>query len=122
MDHSDFEKAAFEALDMLPEHLRSELKDVIIVIDNGPQKMGRRLLLGLYEGTPLNEWGRNYNGKIPDKITLFIEPIRMVAESEEDVTRVIRETVWHEVGHFFGLDHDRIGKMEQRWKKERQQK
>ena len=58
---------------------------------------------------------------LPDKITIFKEPIEQVAgsEEEEEVPRVIRHTVWHEIGHYFGLDHTHIRRMEERWRKRR---
>ncbi|HLD63728.1 MAG TPA: metallopeptidase family protein [Candidatus Peribacteraceae bacterium] len=114
---TDFESIAWEAIDALPDHIKAALQNVIIVIeDRSPPKFGRSLLLGLYEGVPLTVWGRDFSGKMPDKISLFREPIEVVAGTPENVPRVIRETVWHEVGHYFGLDHDQIGKMEQRWR------
>ena len=120
MDSQTFQRMAMEAVAALPPAIRAELKDVIVVIEPRPEGRNVRpggLLLGLYEGVPLTAWGRDYNGKPPDKITLFMEPIEQVAGVPEEIPRVIRETVWHEVGHYFGLDHTQIRKMEQRWRK-----
>jgi predicted Zn-dependent protease with MMP-like domain len=126
MDLNTYQTAVREAIDALPPRLRAELKDIAIVIEARPEdrpggnplKDGR-LLLGLYEGTPLTSWGRDYSGKLPDKITIFLEPILRIARSEEEIPHIIRETVWHEVGHFFGLNHAQIRKMEQRWRMNR---
>jgi len=123
-----FHTLALEAIEALPDHIREQMKDVVVVIEDRPEtraggpapKTARgSLLLGLYEGVPLTAWGRDYSGKLPDRITLFRGPIEAVAGSEEEVPRVIRETVWHEVGHYFGLDHEQIGKMEKRWRESR---
>lgn len=120
MDSQTFERIALEAVAALPQHIRTELRDMAVVIRQRPEGRNMRpgsLLLGLYEGVPLTEWGRDFSGKLPDKITLFMEPIGQVAGSEEEIPRVIRETVWHEIGHYFGLNHTQIRKMEQRWRK-----
>lgn len=125
MDQTTFEQIAWEAFDAIPPKLRAAIRDVDIVIEDRPTgKNARRkgLLLGLYEGIPLTAPDRDFSGKIPDKITLFREHIEQAASSEEEIPHIIRETVWHEVGHFFGLDHDRIRLMEKRWREKRSEK
>ncbi|MFH1670907.1 MAG: metallopeptidase family protein [Patescibacteria group bacterium] len=118
MDTSAFEAVVREAIDALPPRIHEELKDVVIVIEDRPRPdQGGMSLLGLYQGVPLTEWGRQYSGKLPDKITIFRKPIERIAASEEEIPRVIRETVWHEIAHYFGFDHEQIRKMEKRWRK-----
>lgn len=120
MEPQTYEIIAQEALSALPAHLRDALQDVVIVIENDPPRGHHGMLLGLYEGVPLSAWGRDFSGKLPDKITLFRSSIERVAESPEQIPAVIRETVWHEIGHYFGLDHRQIRKMEERWRKRRE--
>lgn len=122
MDPKTFEEIAWEAFDAIPERLRKAISDVQIVIEERPTGTHiprRGLLLGLYEGLPLTAPDRNFNGKLPDKITLYREHIEQAAKSEEEIPHLIRETVWHEVGHFFGLGHDRIRLMEKKWREKR---
>lgn len=116
MDIADFERCIDQAVKELPPKFKEYVQDVVFIVEDKPKgRRGRGLLLGLYEGVPLTELGREYSGKLPDTIYLYRENIEQVADDPEDVPRVIRETVLHEIGHHFGLDHDRIGKMEQRW-------
>lgn len=123
MDIQTFETIAREAVEALPEHLRKELRDVVIVIEERPEDRPNgnpappgSTLLGLYEGVPLTAWNRDFSGKLSDKITLFREPIMHTAGTEEKIPGLIRETVWHEIAHYFGLDHTHIHTMEQRWR------
>lgn len=123
MNRAAFEAVVQETLDALPKHIREGLNDVAIVIEERPPDGRKGLLLGLYEGIPLTEWGRGgFSGKLPDKITLFMEPIITVAGNPEEVPHVIRETLWHEIAHYFGYDHGYIRTMERRWRTKRNKK
>ncbi len=45
---------------------------------------------------------------LPDRITLFQGPLEEACETEEELREEIRRTVVHELGHYFGLDEDRL--------------
>ncbi len=123
MKRHEFETLIIEAIDALPKRIRDRIEDVVIVIEKRPRKrVGRRalpgrqeLLLGLYEGVPLTVWGRDFGGKLPDKITIFQEPIERIARSPDEMPRVVRETIWHEIGHYFGLGEKRLRQLEKQW-------
>jgi predicted Zn-dependent protease with MMP-like domain len=51
---------------------------------------------------------------MPDRITLFQGPIEQAARSYEDVERVIYETLWHEIAHYFGMDERQVRTAERR--------
>jgi predicted Zn-dependent protease with MMP-like domain len=68
-------------------------------------------LLGLYEGIPLTERGDLYGVGIvlPDKITIFKLPILEEAQGDEmEIRKIVTETVWHEIAHYFGYDDEEI--------------
>jgi predicted Zn-dependent protease with MMP-like domain len=70
-------------------------------------------LYGLYEGVPLPQrQGMTHYG--PDKITIFKGPMQEDAESLDDLREMVRHTLWHEVAHYFGLNHDQIHELENR--------
>jgi len=122
MDISDkqFDDLISSAMDELPQEYIKGLQNVAILYDDEPnqyqaQKAGLReghLLLGLYEGIPLTQRGAGYNLVLPDKITLFKHPIMAVSHDFQSFYEQIKRTLWHEVAHYYGLDHDRIHELE----------
>ena len=115
MTRTEFERLVMQALERIPEDLRLRLDNVDIVVDEAPsreQLVGSgieqgNILLGLYEGLPLTD-RYNYDMVLPDKITLFQQPIESICDTDEDVIREVQDTVVHEVAHHFGIDDDRL--------------
>jgi predicted Zn-dependent protease with MMP-like domain len=105
-----FEELVAEALDGLPAWVLERLDNVEVLVEDEPPP-DRRGLLGLYEGIPLTRRGSGYFGVLPDRITLFRATIEAVAEDEQDLRELIRETVIHEVAHFFGISDERLGEL-----------
>lgn len=117
---NEFDQIISEALDKLPQEWIGRLNNVAIVYEDEPTPEQRRklklqcneTLLGLYEGIPLTKRTAGYNLVVPDKITLFKKPLLAHTASFEEFKDEVRHTLWHEIAHFFGLDHDRIHKLE----------
>jgi predicted Zn-dependent protease with MMP-like domain len=65
-------------------------------------------LFGLYEGVPLTQRTSGYNLVLPDKITIFRQPIEAYCRSDEQVKQVVRRTVLHELAHHFGISDERL--------------
>jgi predicted Zn-dependent protease with MMP-like domain len=102
-----FEELAAEALDGLPEWVREAMDNVEVVVEDRPPD-GEPTLLGLYEGLPLTERG-DYAGVLPDRITLFREPLERLARGDDaELRRAISETIVHEIAHHFGIDDERL--------------
>lgn len=105
MTFDDHVKAA---LDSLPPHLAAALDNVAVVIeDEHPDDPD---LYGLYEGIPLPERG-DMAGTLPDRITIFRLPLEDEFSDPHELEREIRITVLHELGHYFGLDEDRLAEL-----------
>ncbi|HEX9444033.1 MAG TPA: metallopeptidase family protein, partial [Candidatus Binatia bacterium] len=68
----------------------------------------RDVLYGLYQGVPLPERSVFQPPLLPDKITLFSEPLIRDFPDPAELRRQIRRTVVHEVAHYFGMDDDEI--------------
>ena len=123
---AEFEKMIADALDSLPEDRIKGLENVAITYDDEPtteqrkklQLRGSQSLFGLYEGIPLTKRAQAssiFSGMpmtLPDKITIFKFPIISTAYSLEEVREQVRHTIWHEIAHYYGLDHDQISKLE----------
>ena len=65
-------------------------------------------LLGIYRGVPLPERSFSEVAALPDQIAIFRGPILRIVDSREEAVREVRETVIHEIGHYFGLDDDEM--------------
>lgn len=83
---------------------------VIVVQPVGPSPD----LLGLYEGRPATARGLGDAGEGPDRIRIFQRPHEEMAKSHAELTRIVTDTVWHEVGHYFGLSEREIHAAEDR--------
>ena len=111
-----FEELAFEIAEAilaeLQPDLRAEAETVILEIEDRPtpeQIPGPgQTLLGLYEGVPLVQRHADAVLMQPDRITLFREPLQASARTEVELRRHIRQTLIHELGHFFGFDEDEL--------------
>jgi len=118
MDKIKFEELISQSLKKIPYHFLNRMGNLAIVSQDEPtdfqkEKSGYSsggCLLGLYEGVPQIKRGY-YNRAAPDKITLFQKNIERAADNnEERINQIIEETVWHEIGHHFGLNEDEIRK------------
>lgn len=113
----EFDQLISRAMDELPKRDIENLNNVVVTYADVPDPYqiaklklrGDSLLLGLYEGIPLTKRGSGYNLVLPDKITLFKLPIATYASQRgSSVYEEIRHTLWHEIAHFYGLNHTDI--------------
>jgi predicted Zn-dependent protease with MMP-like domain len=101
-----FEDHVQAALDGLPEEIAGALENVAVVVeDENPEEPD---LFGLYDGLGP---GRDTAGALPDRIVIYRRPLERDFPDPNELEREIRITVLHEVGHFFGLDEDRIDEL-----------
>lgn len=121
MTEARFEELVAEALGLLPPEFEAHMENVSVVIRERPDADLLRsvgadpddpedTLFGLYEGIPLTE-RRHDDLLLPDQITIFRAPLLEYCRSEREVVEEVRITVLHEIGHFFGMDEDRLDEL-----------
>lgn len=120
VDDEMFDKIVSDAIDNIPEKYGKHIKNLAFVVENEPSEVQRikfnlnqhKTLFGLYEGVPMTKRGTGYNLVLPDKITLFKKPIEAASYSHESLVQQVKQTLWHEVAHYYGLDHFDINELE----------
>ena len=117
VSREQFEALVEKALEQLPEEFREALDNVAVMVEEEPsdedlEEVGidpedpdHDDLLGLYQGVPLTDRDSTYSA-LPDRVLVFRGPILRACDSRRQVLREIRETVQHELGHYFGLEED----------------
>ena len=124
MTREKFEKLVNEGIKAIPEKFLEKLDNVDIVMEDTPTPYQLRklkakensIIFGLYEGVPQTKrW--HYGQVLPDKITIFQKPIENYARSEEEIKEIVKNTVWHEIAHHFGMDEARVRRAETKRRK-----
>lgn len=133
MDEDRFRKVVEDAWAAVPKEWKERVKNVALLVEDEPSAEvreaesleGDETLLGIYQGVPAIERGEAYGvgGTMPDTITVYrlptlLEAGDLVAEDprrsfEDAVRQVVQDTVWHELGHYFGHDEAHIHSREE---------
>lgn len=111
-----FEELAQRAFDSLPEEFTSRIENVHVVVEEYPPDdvldwhRDRYSLLGLYQGIPLPHRNTWYGASptVPDKISLYQRNIEAQCRSEREIEARVREVLFHEIGHYFGMNEAEI--------------
>jgi predicted Zn-dependent protease with MMP-like domain len=118
-----FQRLVDHALATIPQRFRDAIVNVAVVVEDEPPRdvldemeiPEGDTLYGLYHGTPLTERQWSQEPRLPDKISIYQQPIEEDAESEDDIVWMVAETVIHEFGHYFGLSEDEIEAIEEQY-------
>lgn len=111
MNAHDFDRLVDECMDVVPRRFRAMLTNLLFVVEQEPPRPG---LLGLYEGRPRIHRSVAEPYAIPDRITIYQGPHERSARDEAELRDLVRETIWHEVAHYFGLDEAQVLRAERR--------
>jgi len=120
MEREKFEKLAEEALAQIPKKFRKLISNLALIVEEKPsreifEKTGSTPLssiLGHYHGVPLKHRGPFYGNIPPDVIVIYQKPIENICFTEEEIKKKVREVVFHEIGHYFGLSDKELKEIE----------
>ena len=117
MDYREIKKEVGRVIDRLPRSFRERLLNVEFVVEERPSIELLRAegldprhdtLYGIYQGVPLPDRSSLDPPLLPDKITIFAEPLLEDFPDPEELREEIRLTVLHEIAHYFGMDEEEI--------------
>lgn len=119
MERRRFLRLVRRALDGLPSPYAEWLENVDVVVERRPQRHQLRdagladdeLLFGLYEGIPLTERSSDYGMVLPDKVTIFQEPLELACSTDAELVAEVRSTVLHELAHHFGISDEELERL-----------
>jgi len=119
--HREFEALVERALRTLPRRFKEKIANVAIVVEDWADDETLReldieppdTLYGLYRGIDLTHRDTSYGNVLPDTIHIYQGPIEEDCADVAEMAELVRDTVIHEIGHYFGLDDDTMEGIEQ---------
>jgi predicted Zn-dependent protease with MMP-like domain len=121
MSIEEFELLIIRAYERLPLNVKDKIKNVAFLAEEDIRirHYGEKnikfngMLLGLYEGIPRTKRDEGYSNVLPDKITIFKNPIEHICEGDQEkMKEMVYQVLWHEVGHYFGFNEEGIRRLE----------
>ncbi len=115
MPRAKFEAMVEEVLASLPRRFRRRLQNVAIMVEDWPPKNEPgRLVLGIYHGVPFPHRGPFYGNVSPDVIVIYQGAVEAIAKNEEEIREKVREVIFHEIGHYFGMSESDLARQERK--------
>jgi predicted Zn-dependent protease with MMP-like domain len=113
---AEFQRLVVAAYDLIPDEFRVRMENIAVVVEDEPNAdqltRGRvapgHTLFGLYQGRPLTQRSVFDSFAMPDRITIFQGPHERAAHSPEQLAKLVEDTMWHEVAHYFGMDEAQV--------------
>ena len=120
MEREKFEKLAEEALAQIPKKFKKLISNLAVIVE---EKASREIfektgstplssILGHYHGVPFKHRGPFYGNISPDVIVIYQKSIESICSTEEEIKKKVREVVFHEIGHYFGLSEKELREIE----------
>lgn len=115
----EFESYVERALAELPEEFSEALDNVVVLVeeepsaddleamDLDPDDPDESEIFGLYHGTNQLERDSTYSA-LPDRVVIYRGPLTRACDTRRELIREIRDTVQHELGHYFGMEEDEL--------------
>ncbi|WP_326567585.1 metallopeptidase family protein [Amycolatopsis rhabdoformis] len=106
MTRARFEELVSDALDQVPPKFAEAVDNVVVLVEEFNEESPT--ILGLYHGVALTRRTTDYGGVLPDRISIYRRPILWMCHTEDEVVEQVLITVLHELGHYFGIDDERL--------------
>ena len=106
MSAEDFEQLVTDELDLLPDDMVDGLDNVVFVVEDKPEDGSD--LFGIYDGVAQTERGQYGFGELPDRIVVFRKQHLLECDTLEELKDEVHTTLVHEIGHFYGIDDERL--------------
>ncbi|WP_293771683.1 metallopeptidase family protein [uncultured Corynebacterium sp.] len=101
-----FDEMVEAALDKVPDEFVARMRNMAILVEDYNKESPS--ILGLYEGVALTERTFDHTGYLPDAIFIYRGALQDWCNSEEELAHQVEVTVFHELGHYFGLEEDEL--------------
>lgn len=122
MTREYFVKLVAEVLDSLPDEFRDRIQNLAVIVERRPRQSkrlrrsagepgsvkARRLVLGVFQEFPATQRSVFDLSTGPDRIILYRKNIEAICSSEPEIRNEVRQTVLHELGHYFGMDERQL--------------
>jgi predicted Zn-dependent protease with MMP-like domain len=105
MRPKDFDALVERAFRKIPGRFRRRMANVVLVVEQEPPRPD---LLGLYRGRPLTQRGVRDGFVLPDQITIYQGPHERMSRTPAQLEKLVEETVWHEIAHYFGMNEQQV--------------
>lgn len=120
MNKEKFERLVEDALAQLPKKFKKYIDNLAVMVEEKPSRelyeqtggSPFSILLGHYHGVPFKHRGPFYGNIAPDVIVVYQKPIESICSTEEEIKKKVREVIFHEVGHYFGLSDTEMREIE----------
>lgn len=111
MTAREFDEIVERAVRKIPRRFRGRLHNIVFLVEPEGSHPG---LLGLYHGRPLTHRSVSEGFQLPDQITIYQKPHERLARDRPHLEKLVEDTVWHEVAHYFGMDELQVRRAERR--------
>ncbi|MBK5294025.1 MAG: metallopeptidase family protein [Acidobacteriia bacterium] len=111
MTPREFDKLVQHAMREIPAAFRRKLHNVVFLVEPEPPTPG---LLGLYHGRPLPQRSVSDGFTLPDRIIIYQGTHERLARTSQELEQMVKDTVWHEIAHYFGMDEAQVRLAERR--------
>lgn len=112
ISQTEFDRIAERALARIAPRFRKRLHNVLIVVEQEPPRPG---LLGLYQGRPMTQRSVfDPSAMPPDQITIYQGPHQRMARTLPELEKIVMDTMWHEIAHYFGMNERQVLSAERR--------